>query len=335
MKRFGLILIFFLLNGFIIYSQDIHFSNTESSSVFLNPAQTGNSDGSMRFINSYRSQWSSITSPYKTTTVFFDKAMSLGNNKLFGGINLLYDASGIIGLKVSKFYLSGAYENTIGNGVIRFGLQAGYVVKQFSLDGVTFDSQWDNTMGSFNPALPNMETNMGESTGYFDINAGALFKTRINNSFPEIGFAISHLNKPNSSFFEKDYLDMAYTIQGKVNMYIGQQFSIQPAVIYQLFSKASSIVAGSHYFLYTPENENNINAIFFGTFVRTGFNRNTDSFIFLTGLDYYQFRVTLSYDINISELNEATQYKGAFEISLRWTGFSGKINSSIIPCFRQ
>jgi hypothetical protein len=47
-----------------------------------------------------------------------------------------------------------------------------------------------------------------------------------------------------------------------------------------------------------------------------GFYRIKDAFIIAANMDYRNFNVGLSYDINTSKLREATNRRGGFEISI-------------------
>src|SRR5262245_38456566 len=51
---------------FISYSQDVGFSQFYDQPLLRNPALAGFFDGDMRFTASYRNQWQSVTTPYRT-----------------------------------------------------------------------------------------------------------------------------------------------------------------------------------------------------------------------------------------------------------------------------
>ena len=62
MKKVFLIPLLFM--GLISFSQDIHFSQFMNSSFLYNPGNTGLVNGAHRILLNYRSQWSSIATPY-------------------------------------------------------------------------------------------------------------------------------------------------------------------------------------------------------------------------------------------------------------------------------
>ena len=59
-----------------------------------------------------------------------------------------------------------------------------------------------------------------------------------------------------------------------------------------------------------------------------GYLRSNDAFIPVIKLDYTPFSIALSYDINISALKTASQYRRGFEASFTYAGFLDRNNST-------
>jgi hypothetical protein len=74
-----------VLNG--VRAQDIHFSQFDQSPFNINPALTGAFDGAFRFIGNQRSQWRSVTVPYRTTGLAVDARNPQGL-PVHGGLSL-------------------------------------------------------------------------------------------------------------------------------------------------------------------------------------------------------------------------------------------------------
>ena len=68
------------------FSQDIHFSQFYASPLSLSPYQTGNYNGDWRFMHNYRTQWRSISEPFNTISVGYDRNFYVYNEQLSGGI---------------------------------------------------------------------------------------------------------------------------------------------------------------------------------------------------------------------------------------------------------
>ena len=68
------------------------------------------------------------------------------------------------------------------------------------------------------------------------------------------------------------------------------------------------------------------------------FYRWKDAFIPVIKLDYYQYGIGISYDVNSSKLKAASQYRGGFELTLSYKAFNNKYNTSAnkvkCPVFR-
>lgn len=315
--------------------QDVHFSQTASNTLIFNPANTGNFYGSWRFGHNLRSQWKAIGQPYNTISLSFDKPFLLANRKFSAGIYLLDDKSGVIGLHKSGLLLSVASQFFILHGILRLGVQGGLFNLSYDLNGATVPIQYDHSIGAFNSDLQYFEPNLGESKLYPDINAGFAYQVLLGKYNTEIGAAVFHINRPNNSFFESNKLDMTYKGHLEINFAVGEKIRINPATYFIYMAHASNLMLGSRVELDVPRNQSRLHSIFAGTYIRTGFDRTTDAIIALIGANLFQFRIGLSYDINISELQQATHNRGAFELSIVYTGLGRKINPSMIPCFRQ
>ncbi|MCF8372336.1 MAG: PorP/SprF family type IX secretion system membrane protein [Bacteroidales bacterium] len=317
--------------------QDIHFSQAGTTPLIYNPALTGNFYGSWRFAHSFRSQWNAIGQPYNTLSLSFDKSINVGRKKIYAGIALLDDKSGVIGLHKSGLMLSGAYQFLMRNSILRLGVQAGIFNLGYNLNGATVPGQYDHSIGGFNPDLPYNEPNLGESKLYPDLNLGALYKVLLGKYNTEIGVAVFHVNQPNYSFYGADSikLDMTYKTHFTIKFPVGEKLNIQPAAYFISMAHANNLLIGSDVLLDVPPNKNRLHALYAGAYLRTGFDRNTDAIIAVLGAKLFQFNIGISYDLNISQLQKAPQIQGAFELSLTYTGMGKQINPATIPCFRQ
>lgn len=320
-----------------IFAQDVHFSQAGAAPLIFNPAQTGNFYGSWRFAHSFRTQWKAIGQPYNTLSFSFDKSMIVANKKFYAGLVLLDDKSGVIGLHKSGIMVSGAYQFLLVNSILRFGLQGGVFNLGYNLDGATVPSQYDHSIGGFNPDLPYNEPHLGESNFYPDLNVGLLYKVLIGKYNSEIGVAAFHVNQPNYSFYKDDSIkmDIAYKTHFSMKFPAGEKINIQPGTYFISMAHANNLLFGGDVLLDVPPNKNRLHALYAGTYIRTGFDRTTDALIIVLGAKLFQFNIGISYDVNISELQGATQKRGAFELSISYTGMGKQINPATIPCFRQ
>ena len=96
LKRY-LLLIFLGLMYWQANAQDPHLSQFYNAPLWLNPAMSGNFDGSIRGIVNYRSQWGRVSVPFTTysaaiDTRFFEERLK--GDAMGAGLLLLADQSG-------------------------------------------------------------------------------------------------------------------------------------------------------------------------------------------------------------------------------------------------
>jgi len=316
------------------YCQDIHFSQFVASPLSLNPAETGFFDENWRFTNNYRTQWATIGTPYRTISVGFDKSMHTKKGKNFGlGAFFINDHSGSSNLLVNKIFVNGSYILSLNEtNFLSFGAQVGFVTKNFTLNGLSLPSQFNDNTGLFDSNLPNNIT-QPEDIQYIDINLGIKYKTTIKKSTPYFGLSLFHVNNPKETFINSNNkLSMRVTLNSGATLPIKDKIDIIPNVLVMLHKKTNDFVLGGiANFKLNPQKQ--ISNIFAGIYERNSLN-NVDAIIFTAGLGIFGFDIGLSYDVNISALKAATKNRGAFEISIIYKHLTQKVKSVTIPCDR-
>lgn len=251
-------------------------------------------------------------------------------------MNLLYDQSGIVQLQIAKINVSGSYQFNFYRQSLRFGLQAGWNLYQYSLDGLTTDNQWDQNIGYFNPALSSGELNDGESMNYLTINTGFLYRYQsIGGLDHRIGISLFNVNQPANGFDNKEKTPLSLSGQYSVAVPLSSKTRIIPNLIYRFQAKAEYLVLGVNYFRLTNPNDYQVTALHTGLKFRTGFNRNSDAIIVHGGLSFLRTEVGISYDVNVSKLTVASGYQGAFELYLVYQAFFKQAYPGAVPCSRQ
>jgi type IX secretion system PorP/SprF family membrane protein len=334
--------IWILLLGVVILAgvkrgeaQDLHFSQYFNSPLSYNPANTGLHKGDWRLVNNYKRQWGTLSIPFVTLALSYDRQFYPYNENFSAGILVLADKSGEAALRSHKAYLSGAYHKSIGGYCLNAGLQAGYVIKSFSLEGLTFPEQYDIETGQFNPALSNNENISNDKVTYLDVNAGASISRRFGSAEPSFGFSVSHINRPSESFYSaKIRLEPKITMHSALKWNFDRVF-VTPNFISTSMNGASYVLAGVNTGYSLPENKMNVKSIYAGILTRTGFNRNTDAAVALIGMNIGQLGFGLSYDVTTSEFHKATDYQGGIEFSVIYTSISTNPRKIALSCERD
>jgi len=331
----SLVTIFWGTTPKITLAQDIHFSQFYASPLSINPAETGFFNGNWRFTNNYRTQWSAIGIPYQTISGGLDKPFKVNQTSKFGmGAFFVNDNSGASNLNVNKIFVSCNYIFTVDNiHTFGIGVQAGYVLKSFSMTGLSLPSQFNTITGYFDPNLPNNTDSWDENINYTDINAGMNYSLSVNKSKTYFGAALFHINTPVESFLRQDQrLPMRIVFNGGVYFPLKNKLYLNPSFLTMYHKRASDWVFGAlfHYVFTEP---GVFDKIFAGAHARYSLN-NIDAVIFTGGLSVYGFDIGVSYDVNISALQAATNNKGALEISLIYKNISKTLNTITLPCDR-
>jgi type IX secretion system PorP/SprF family membrane protein len=321
-----------------VCAQDIHFSQFFNSPLTLSPSNTGNIQGDFRVCGNYRSQWKEIAKPYLTQSISLDKQFYLHRERISAGLVVFNDQSGGH-LKVNKFLFSSAYHKTLGGHNLHAGLQIGYVIKSFSLKDETFPNQmnWDN--GKYDAQLPNYETGLDEHTSNLDLNAGIGWNKKITNKIePFFSFAIFHSHFQKETFFDngKNQLKPRSLMNVGAVFQVTKRVGIVPDLLLMNTVKASELLIGTNveYTLSEGENVNKRKAVYLGGFARNNTQIKTDASYLVAGLKYNNWNTAISYDVNVSTLHTATNYRGAFEFSFIYTGISTRLTKTEIPCDR-
>ena len=320
MKKYC-ILVFLMIYGLIASAQDIHFSQFNASPINLNPCNTGLFDGDYRFILNHRNQWSSITIPFNTYSGSFDMVLPTKDWKIknlpsgIWGAGIVFNndkaGDGSLGLMEAKVSLS--YTQKIkkdSSMFISLAIQPGISNKSINYNKLQFDQQWDGD--AYNPNLPTGEAFQRNSLTYTDINVGIRwhYKLKQRNAMT-IGLAYDHFGRPMETFISNFnsnlYPKIAFHANGQ--FMVSDNFDLLPTWLYEkqnTFSEAIMGVNGK----YIVDAEQNTN-IYLGLFVR--FN---DAIIPMVSMDYANFTLGISYDINTSQLKTASNGQGGLEISL-------------------
>lgn len=317
MKRQLWIYILFVLAGGSAWAQDIHYSQFNSSPLNLNPAQTGLFDGDWRFAANYRGQWAAIPVPYKTFSLSAENRLKtkLKNDVPAAGIILNTDKAGDSRFSTTQVFVSLSYIKKLTKDSANFlslSLQPGISTKSFDINQLTFDNQFDGD--SYNAALSSGESFSKTRITYFDMGGGLAYLWRKNaRTQANIGVSFMHLNKPKQSFFDNDAirLDPKTAIGGLLEWPVAAKLDVIPTVLYQTQGKFHETVFGLFGKYYLKPINGQTTAVSLG-----GFLRSKDAFILAANMDYRNFNVGVSYDLNTSKLIAATNHRGGFEISV-------------------
>jgi type IX secretion system PorP/SprF family membrane protein len=314
-------ILYFLLNVLITSAQDIHFSQFNAAPLDLNPANNGLFDGDYRFILNHRNQWSSITLPYNTYSGSFDMVLPTDQWKIknlptgIWGAGIVFndDKSGDGQLNLIEAKVSLSYTQKINKDssmFLTFAIQPGISNKSINYNNLQFDQQWNGD--AFDPNLPTGEAFQRTSLTYLDFSTGIRwhYKLKQRNSITA-GLAYDHFGAPTETFLTNfnSQLNPKFTFHANGQFMVSDDVDLLPSWLYEKQNTFSEAILGVNgKYIIDPEENTNF---YLGIFVR--FN---DAIIPMMSMDYANFTLGISYDINTSGLKPASNSQGGLEISL-------------------
>jgi type IX secretion system PorP/SprF family membrane protein len=318
MKNIKIILVVLVFLTINVQSQDIHFSQFNDSPQIINPALTGTfitqgiDDNLLRIGANFKNQGASISVPYRTYSAYLDGSFSpkqLKKSQISFGLLLYNDNAGDGSLQNTSGTLCMAFTrgfNRLNTLTATLGFSLGFINRSIDISRLVFDNQWNGVV--FDPSASSNENFSANSIFAFNFNFGALLKYKISNSFTaQIGSSLSHINKPRSSFYDSDNrINPKLIIHAAANISSSNNLIIEPAIMYSVQDLSFESILGSNIILVKRDVQ-----LILGLWYRI--NRDI---IPLAGLKYNGYKMSISYDVNISKLNAASNYRGGIEISL-------------------
>ena len=325
-KYIYLSFVFVILMARNTNAQDLHFSQFALTPTFLNPGTAGTFVGDFRGILNFKEQYSSFNNAYKTYRASYDMPIikDRRSKKTGAGIDVFQDISGDSKTKITSVNLSLSQTIELASySDLSLGVAMGY--SQYSANYL--DLMWDAQFNGldYDETLPTQESFFGRSEGFFDFSAGLFYRYFDYYGFPyEIGLAVSHLSTPSIDLTGNlDELPIKITLHGKKEFELqNDRWGAIPMLFIAKQKRAYEINGGllmrcdvGLHSQYTGYYKNT--TIYFGATIRVG-----DAIIpqFYINLKE-KYTLGLSYDVNISQLNNASQYRGGLEVSLSMSGF--------------
>jgi type IX secretion system PorP/SprF family membrane protein len=330
---FKLNLLFIMLLGSnFATGQDINFSQFYELPLLRNPALAGIFSGDYRVTSAFRSQWQSVTVPYRTIALGLEYKKPIGQNSndfITIGFQATDDIAG--DSKLSRIQLFPVFNyhkslNSEKDTYLSAGIMGGPVMQRFDPSELKFDDQFVN--GSYSSSNPTKQVFTNTGFTYWDIAAGLNFSSIAGEDTRYyIGVGLFHFTKPKIAF-QKQY-DIVLNPKLVINAGLSKPLNDENKVIvyadYFMQGGARQIQGGlllSHDFLNNDDNQKM--AISGGLFYRY-----KDALVPVIKLDYNKLGIGVNYDVNISKLKTASQLRGSYEITISYKAFTSSQNSSV------
>lgn len=295
---------------------DPHFTQFYAYPMWLNPGMTGVMDGDVRITGLYRSQWSSVMTPFNTAGLSIDAAT---NKNLNIGANFMSQSAGDAGYKYLNAYGSIAYSGVKfgadNNQHITIGIQAGLLSRRFDPSKFQFGDQWNPVTG-FDPGTTSADQIKYTAVAVLDLGAGISYYDASPDKKVSLfgGLAAFHLTRPQDPFFStgtKQFLPVRYTFHAGARINVNETISITPNILYLRQGTASEQMVG----LFAQLKANEYTDVLFGANYRV-----KDALAPYVGVAFHNFVLGASYDVNMSDLGKAVNGTNSMELSFTYIG---------------
>lgn len=304
-------------------AQDAMVSQVYRLQSWMNPALTGYIEHDYRAQTHHRRQWPGLQAPFVTTFVQAEvKAWESGydGHHIGAGLVVLQDQLGNRTLNQFEVHGAGAVNLAASNyNHWAFGLQVGYVRRTLNPDNLSWDNQYNGV--GYDPSLPSGENFTASTRGYVDAGFGVVWShDRLVHW--RFGYAAHHFlqnrtllvraedtHRIRHTFMWDTHADFRGFDMDYYALFMRQagaqvvQFGALAAMGFGLDSRYTTARSSS--------------AVLTGLTYRWG-----DALTPAVGIRWKQLgEVLLSYDVTLSAWRRAVDYRGGWEINLRYDGF--------------
>jgi type IX secretion system PorP/SprF family membrane protein len=297
-------------------AQDLHFSQFYNQPLLQNPGQTGIFKGDLRAAGIYRSQWTTVPVSYQTLGASVDKKLLQSKGFLVSsGLVLANDKAGDGGLTWTQIGATASVAHALGaNQVLSLGFGLGFAQRKVDITKLKFKNQWNGE--TFDPAAPNKETFGNSSRMKPTLSAGLNWHApNLNNSRNaiDVGIGAMHINRPNVNLKEaSDFklpMRLAFTAQGTTK--ISSNLDAVAFAEAQKMAENKEIIVGLGLRQWLNTSAGKEMALRLTVASRLG-----DAFIPALQLEYLSWTVGVSYDVNTSDFDIATNKRGGLELAV-------------------
>lgn len=331
MKRFLLSAVFLLtIAAGKMFAQDPHFSQFNEAPIYINPALSGVSYD-MRVIMSYKSQWKSVSVPYKSygaSAEFALKHKKLNKKSYWTtGLMAYNDIAG--DAKFTSLHLGGLLGVVIKAGKfskLSGGLMAAFDQRTINGSKLTWDSQYNGYR--YDPSLEGEQIPQNHFI-YADFGAGFNWHYAKSERYIsaadghrfDIGFSAYHVNVPFYSFYGNTGENQHIRFVSHANFVIAVpsiKASVIPSYIFMMQGPQIEANAGLMFRYILSDASVHSTTIKPVAISIGGFYRLRDAFVPQLLFEYDKYAIGVSYDVNLSGLTPVSKTKGGLEICLRY-----------------
>lgn len=314
------------------HAQDINFSQFYELPLLRNPALAGIFYGDIRITGGYRNQWQSVTTPYQTQALGAEFKTAISENSddfLTFGLQLTNDQAGDSRLSKTQVLPAINFHKSVNGDkdtYISAGIMAGIVQHRFDPTKLQFDDQFVN--GTYSSTNPTQQTFSSTNLTYWDFSAGLSFSSVIANEIRYyVGLGLFHFTKPRVAFIPSNDIKLNPKWVFNVGLTAPTGYNDRLIIYGDAFSQGGHFQFQGgllyHHDLLAYDEGDKI-SIGAGAFYRWN-----DAVVPVLKLDYLNWGLGVSYDLNVSKLTKASKMQGGLELTLSYKAYLNMMNSSL------
>ena len=335
----------------VLRAQDAGFSQFFTNPTIINPALTGLFNGRYRVALNHRSQWGQVLESSFQTSAFaadfhYDLRPKRRTSDAFGGgVFFLNDRIAEAGASTNQVMVAAAFHKSLdarGTSLLSIGLQGGVVQRSVGYGDLTFADAFDGISGFIPMGSRELLPENSLAFGDYQLGVNYSLTPRLRRRLGlTVGVALHHLTAPEQSFYADltagtpeevtNTLHRRYSGYANVRIPMGRNATLSPRLY--VLQQGPHAVAQLGSTVRLPVQENSSGAIHFGGWVRVVQNAagpRPESLTGLIGLEVDAFLFGLSYDATIHPLAVSGRHRGAFELSVSYTGQGDQDED--VPC---
>ncbi len=296
-------------------AQDIHFSQFFHAPLALGPGHIGNFEGQHRFNAIHRQQWRAVTVPYRTFGLGWDHHHAFRTKGLALGAWCYNDRAGDSHLNTFHLSVGASWTHELdaqGDHSFSGGLLAGTSSRTIDRSDLSFDAQYNGF--AYDPQLPTGEGPGRDALWHADLHTGFRYHWRRNDrSHVQVGATLFNLTRPRIGFLggPGEPLDRRLDLHVLTSFPAGASLDLLPALRYLVQGTFRELDLGAD-LRHTLLHRHGLHrALRFGLYLRA-----RDAGYAHAGLEYDDWTVGLSYDLNTSRLVPASRNRGGIELSV-------------------
>lgn len=318
-------------------AQDKLFTQAFAHPVDLNPAFSGAIDGRYRVTVAYRDQWRSIVeSPFTTMGIYGDFKIIPNDQKddFFGaGFSLITDRTALYNVNQNILSLYGSYHKALNadkDQYLSAGLNFGIAQRNINYENIYFNDQFN---GLDQYSLTTAEILPSNNFGFMDLGLGVSYMTGLSDySSMSFGISVDHIPGSSISFYNHSIqqdieypdveLDRKFTAFLSMELASNEYVAVLPRILWQSEGPHQMISAAA--LVKFDLTDHNNSAFHAGGGVRlnqtVAGGLKTSALYLMAAYEVEGLLIGLSHDISTSSLSSQSPGRGAFELSISYTG---------------